>query len=393
MEKQLQISEIRLDADSSRLLVGRLADEIRCLIARDDLGGTVLPSVRSLAQQLKINRETAGKAYAELERQGVIRRRSPKVFTASHFYRNDLEPYPNIGIILPCRFSDLVSNSGSFCLHYIKGIIDAAAEQKIAVLMLAPPGFSASDQEIEQFNDSLTRRLIGVVHLGDRGRRPDRPLEAVMKNEQLPQVILSAVSELPNVGAVLFDTLSGARSLAEQLLAMGHRKVGLIMPWPGFAWRGGDSLLSYTCTRRPAEVRAVLKEYGLDCDDKYCCFSCSYYNAVLAALKKKMKAGLLPSAFWCQNDEVARWCIKALRELGLSVPGDISVIGFDGVDSAAEGSKLTTICLPFYAGGRRAVQQLLEYRKHGITEENRFSYLQTFLLSRQTLARSRMQIS
>ena len=214
-----------------------------------------------------------------------------------------------------------------------------------------------------------------------------------MKNEQLPQVILSAVSELPNVGAVLFDTLSGARSLAEQLLAMDHRKVGLIMPWPGFAWRGGDSLLSYTCTRRPAEVRAVLKEYGIDCDDKYCCFSCSYYNAVLAALKKKMKAGLLPSAFWCQNDEVARWCIKALRELGLSVPGDISVIGFDGVDSAAEGSKLTTICLPFYAGGRRAVQQLLEYRKHGITEENRFSYLQTFLLSRQTLARSRMQIS
>ena len=213
MEKQLQISEIRLDADSSRLLVGRLSGEIRRLIARDDLGGTILPSVRSLAQQLKINRETAGKAYAELERQGVIRRRSPKVFTASHFYRNDLEPYPNIGIILPCRFSDLVSNSGSFCLHYIKGIIDAAAEQKIAVLMLAPPGFSASDQEIEQFNDSLTRRLIGVVHLGDRGRRPDRPLEAVMKNEQLPQVILSAVSELPNVGAVLFDTLSGARSV------------------------------------------------------------------------------------------------------------------------------------------------------------------------------------
>lgn len=389
MEKRLNVSEIRLDTDPSRMLSGRLAGEIRRLIARDDLGGTALPSARSLAEQLKVNRQTVCTAYAELEKQNVIRRRSPKIFEACRdFYRNDMEPFPNIGIILPCRFSDLVSGPGGFCLPYIRGIIDAAAERNIAVLMLAPPGFSASEQEIEQFNDSLTRRLIGVVHLGDRGRRPDRPLEAILKNERLPQIMISAVPELPHVGAVLFDTDSGARAMADQLLVMGHRKVGLVLPAPGFEERKGNRSFIYASILRALEVREILKEYGLDCNDRYCCFSCSYYNATLSALKKKMESGTLPTAFWCYNDEIALWCIKALRELGLSVPGDVSVVGFDGINAADDGSELTTICLPFYAGGRRAVRQLLEYREHGINESNRFSHLQTFLLSRQTLSRA-----
>ena len=390
MEKRLNVSEIRLDADPSRMLSGRLAGEIRRLIARDDLGGTALPSARSLAEQLKVNRQTVCSAYAELEKQNVIRRKSPKIFEACRdFYRNDMEPFPNIGIILPCRFSDLVSGPGGFCLPYIRGIIDAAAEQKIAVLMLSLPNVSASGQEIVQFNASLNRRLIGVVHLGNRGRHPDRPLEAVLKNDRLPQVMIASYPRAANVGAVIFDTRSGARALAEQLLAMNHRKVGLILPFPGFEPDESDPLLSYACERRPQEVRDVLQGYGLYCEDRYCCFSCSYYNAVLAALKKKMESGDLPSVFWCHNDEIALWCLKALRELGLSVPDDISVVGFDGIDTDNEAGELTTICLPFYAGGRRAVQQLLEYREHGICEENRFSRLQTFLISRKTLARCR----
>ena len=390
MEKRLDVSEIRLDADPTRMLAGRLAGELRRLIARDDLGGAVLPSARSLAEQLKVNRQTVCTAYAELEKQNVIRRRSPKIFEACRdFYRNDMEPFPNIGIILPCRFSDLVSGPGGFCLPYIRGIIDAAAERKIAVLMLALPGFSASAREIEQFNASLNRRLIGVVHLGARGHTPDRPLEALLKNEKLPQVMIASYPRAANVGAVIFDTHSGARALAERLLSMNHRKVGLILPFPGFEPDESDPLLSYACERRPQEVRDVLKEYGLDCDDRYCCFSCSYYNATLSALKKKMESGTLPSAFWCYNDEIALWCLKALRELGLSVPDDISVVGFDGIDSDNEAGELTTICLPFYAGGRRAVQQLLEYREHGINESNRFSHLQTFLISKRTLARNR----
>ena len=127
-------------------------------------------------------------------------------------------------------------------------------------------------------------------------------------------------------------------------------------------------------------------EYGLDCDEKYCSYGCTSYHTVFNALKKKKTAGNLPTVFWCHNDEVARWCIKALNQLGLSVPQDISVVGFDGTAAAKEDDNLTTIALPFYAIGHRAVLQLLEYYEHGINDTNRTVYLQTFLISKGTLS-------
>ena len=193
MAKQLNVSEIKLNMSQPRMLTVQLADELRRLIARDSLDGTVLPSARQLANTLKLNRLTVGRAYAELEKQGIIKRRSPKVFEISKdFSRNNMEPYPNIGIILPFRFSDLIGSFGGIPLQYIKGIIDAATEQKISVIMLELPDFSASAEEISQFNATLMKRLIGIVHLGGRDRFPDRPLEAVMKNEHLPQVMIAA---------------------------------------------------------------------------------------------------------------------------------------------------------------------------------------------------------
>ena len=72
MTKQLNIAEIRLDMNQPRMLTVQLADELRRLIARDFLDGAVLPSARQLANSLKINRLTVGRAYAELERQGLV---------------------------------------------------------------------------------------------------------------------------------------------------------------------------------------------------------------------------------------------------------------------------------------------------------------------------------
>ena len=74
MAKQLNVSEIKLNMSQPRMLTVQLADELRRLIARDSLDGTVLPSARLLANTLKLNRLTVGKAYAELEKQGIIKR-------------------------------------------------------------------------------------------------------------------------------------------------------------------------------------------------------------------------------------------------------------------------------------------------------------------------------
>ena len=388
MKSELKYSAITLDRKKPDLLFIQLAAELRRQINSTCLNcEAVLPSARNLAEKLNINRVTVGKAYQELMKLGLIERKSSRILQISrNLRRKNIEPYPNIGIILPCRFSDLISSHGDMPLLYLKGIIDAATEKELAAIMLELPGLSASAAEIARFNDSLMKRLIGIVHLGGRDCFPDRPLEAVMRNENLPQVMISAYPAMRNIGAVVFDTASGARALAEQLCAMRHKKVGLILYSPNFDSAGSDGYFSYAAFRRPAEVRAVFQEYGLECEEKYMCMSCNSYHATFNALRKKVNAGELPTVFWCHNDELAHWCIRALKQLGISVPDDISVVGFDGASASREEDDLTTISLPFYAIGRRAVQSLLDYYENGISDSNRLAYLQTFLVSKRTLS-------
>ena len=67
--------------------------------------------------------------------------------------------------------------------------------------------------------------------------------------------------------------------------------------------------------------------------------------------------GKLPELFWCQNDQIAMWFIRACGEIGLSVPEDVSVIGFDGIESP-EFSGLATVKMPFYEIGAKAAEVL-----------------------------------
>lgn len=388
MKKRVDYSEIKLDHRKPDLLFLQLEEELRRLFRNITVKADLrLPSTRELAQHLGIDRKTVARAYHSLLEKGFIERKSPKILQiAKSLPRKQLAPYPNIGIILPYRFSELIEHNSGISLQFIKGIIDSAAEKRLSTIMLELPPASAPPDEIEEFNGSLLKRLLGIVHIGGRDCFPDRPLEAVMKNEALPQVLISAYPDIPNVGAVVCDPSSGGRTLAEQLRAMRHRKVGLLIYNSSLESTGTDGYFSYASYRRAGIIRNILMEYGLDCDEKYCSYGCTSYHTVFNALKKKKTAGNLPTVFWCHNDEVARWCIKALNQLGLSVPQDISVVGFDGTAAAKEDDNLTTIALPFYAIGHRAVLQLLEYYEHGINDTNRTVYLQTFLISKGTLS-------
>ena len=95
----------------------------------------------------------------------------------------------------------------------------------------------------------------------------------------------------------------------------------------------------------------------------------------------------MPTAYCCINDEVARWTLRALAELGLKVPDDISVIGFDDADMTAT-TGLTTIQLPFHAMGVKGLELLLDIQNGALSQEERHLELPTSLVIRQTLGRS-----
>ena len=386
MRQQLKYTEISLDKENSEPLYLQLAGALRRQIGMTCLNSNErMISERRLSEQLGVDRTTVSKAYCELLKEGLLTRRTSKTLCISSESRRKLvAPFPNIGIIIPQQFSSLIE-ANSLTMHYIKGIIDSAAARNISTIMIQLPDFNASYAEIDRFIDELAKRLIGVIHIGGRDVYPDRPLERLMKFEKLPQVMISAYPHFPNVGTVTADPSSGGYALAEQIQAFGHKKLGIIHYMPFIDAEGSDNYFVYEVYSRPGKLLQIFEKYGLDCEERFHCFGCRNFSSILKTLKRKMKEGNLPTVYWCVNDETAHWTIDALSELGLKVPGDISVIGYDGVSITSE-ENLTTISLPFYGIGYKALKLLLDYYENGKTEQNSHVEIATSLVIKKTLA-------
>ncbi|MBR4664612.1 MAG: GntR family transcriptional regulator [Lentisphaeria bacterium] len=385
MKTEWNYREIKLDRKRPEQLYYQLADGLGRLIRSHAQPGTLLPSALELSARLGINRATVRKAYGELVMRQLIERKSPYRYQVSvRKNRAGLDPFPSIGIILPCRFSALLANKENIgAAPCIQGIIDSAMEHKLSTVMLELPDFNASQAEIDAYCESLTKRLLGLVHIGGRDHFPDRPLEAVLRTRELPQVYIGGVPRMDNVGAVIEDNTTGIGELIAQLREMNHREIGIMLQFKDWEDLGPNRYLEYSMRFRGKIIRKLLEDSGIRCPDRYHIFGCGSYQATLAKLKEKYQSGNLPAVYWCHNDVVAHWTIRALNELGLRVPQDISVVGYDGLTENDD--ELTTIALPFYSMGHRSVTVLLDFYEHGITEKNRISYSKTAFIAGKTL--------
>jgi LacI family transcriptional regulator len=109
------------------------------------------------------------------------------------------------------------------------------------------------------------------------------------------------------------------------------------------------------------------------------------YTATMELLKLKER----PTAIFCQNDRTAIGCYEALKEAGLSIPGDMSVIGYDDEEISRHlHPQLTTSILPHRAMGQWCIEQLDQLanskgKRHPITK------LECPLVERQSAAAPR----
>ncbi|MCP2196544.1 transcriptional regulator, LacI family [Lentzea flava] len=154
----------------------------------------------------------------------------------------------------------------------------------------------------------------------------------------------------PDIAAVSAAHSSGARAVADHLIGLGHRDIGVIAGPE--EWLAGDARL--------AGHRAALAKAGvLLTADRL------RHVEPTTAHGKRAAAELLdlsprPTAIVCFNDKVAVGTLQAARERGLRVPEDLSVAGFDDIDVAeATDPPLTTVRQPLQEMGRIAVTQLM----------------------------------
>lgn len=169
--------------------------------------------------------------------------------------------------------------------------------------------------------------------------------------------------------------ITGATSLAmDHLLSLGHKRIGFIN---GVA----RPLLA---ERRLTVYRQKLREHGLPFDESLIhCGGYHLHDGYIAA-RVLLDSPNPPTALLSINDHLAIGALRAIRERGLRVPEDISIIGFDNIEVAAQlYPPLTTVDLHGEEIGRRAAQMLLA-RLHGQVNEPMQELIGSELIVRQS---------
>lgn len=196
------------------------------------------------------------------------------------------------------------------------------------------------------------RNPMGILFLGGNLEYFQEGFEEV----DVPCVLVSNQGrELPfsNLSSVATDDKAAAGCAIDYLIAQGHEKIGII---------GGDLKLSYTSMQRYIGCVDSFRVHQVEFDEKRCFEKARFsYDSAYRAMKRLLARCGDITAVFAMSDVMAIGAIRALRDLGLGVPEDISVMGFDGITLAEfYNPKLATIQQQYQTLASRSLELLLK---------------------------------
>ncbi|MCZ9351697.1 LacI family DNA-binding transcriptional regulator [Streptomyces mutabilis] len=238
--------------------------------------------------------------------------------------------------------------STPFAGRLLRGAMETAWDSEHLVLTVDSGGDPA--KEDAAVAELLDRRVDGIVYAAMSLRRVRVP-EGLHRTHS---VLANCIPEDGSLPAVIPAERAGGRAAARLLLAQGHREVAVV---------GGENDIA--SVERLNGFRDALRAAGITVPRQRVVrtggeISSGYEGAL--RLLDGAAAGRHPTGLFCYNDRVAAGVLHAAARLGLTVPGDLSVIGYDDQEHMAAflSPPLTTVALPHRAMGEAAVRLVLD---------------------------------
>ena len=193
----------------------------------------------------------------------------------------------------------------------------------------------------------LERKVEGVAIMTSE---MDNHLVDQLAHRNVPMVFLDVGPTGEGMSRVVVDYAMGVNAAVEHLLSLGHRRIGFI---------SGPLALKSARIRRSAFLRA-LSRYGIDQDKRLIEEGDHTVEGGFKAMARMLASRCSPTAVLASNDLTAIGTMRAVRRAGLSVPRDISVVGFDDIRLAEfTEPPLTTVHLPLTDLAEHAFHALL----------------------------------
>ncbi|WP_146347814.1 LacI family DNA-binding transcriptional regulator [Falsiphaeobacter marinintestinus] len=216
------------------------------------------------------------------------------------------------------------------------------------ITMLVASSSYQSDLEEEQIRTLVSRGADGLLLIG---YRRDPRIYEFLKRQGVPVVIAWGYDPKAQVPTVGFDNFAAMKSLAGKVIGMGHRRIATITASTHDNDRASERL---------AGILAAMVEAGIPETDLSIVETTYGIDEGGAALEHLMTLPDRPSVVMCGNDVLAVGVIAKAQELGLNVPADLSVTGFDDIEIAKISSPpLTTVHVPHRRMGKEAARLLI----------------------------------
>jgi len=223
---------------------------------------------------------------------------------------------------------------------------------------LTPEGYNLIIYSFEEYGQKesdliqeIDQRLVEGLILSGSGFYLDT-YQDILQKIKVPVVLVENLPEATDISSVYIDDTAGMAMAAQYLINQGHKQIGIIA--------GPEKML--TTDRRINAVRKVFKDYQINLNDRHIVYG-EYASLASGAesLQRLMKSKRPPTAILAFNDILAIGALKAAIQLGLRIPEDLAVIGFDDIPMAAYYSPaLSTIHSPSLELGKHAARLLLE---------------------------------
>lgn len=269
-----------------------------------------------------------------------------------------------IGVIVP-------DSANPFFAEVARGVEDASFDERYSVILCNSDG----DLEKELFyTNVLTAKQVDGILFVAAGVSTEHI--RALQHDRVPLVVVDRTIPDVSVDEVLTDNTRGGEMVTRHLVDLGHRRIGCITG-PSDVTPSADRVIGY---------QRALREAGMPVDERIIVRGDFQYQSGYQAAGELLAIDDPPTAIFACNDLMAVGVISAARELGLRVPEDLSVAGFDDVHLASFANPpLTTIAQPKYEMGVLATRLLLERMQDHDTPP-RHELLSTRLVIRQSTA-------
>src|SRR6185437_14938390 len=330
-------------------------------------------TLASLAAELKVSRTTISNAYNRPDQLSADLRERV-LATAKRLGYAGPDPVARslrtrkagaVGLVmteaLTFSFSDPAAR------NFVAGVAESCEELGQGLLLVAVgPNRSPADGTSAVLSAGVDGFVVYSV-------RDDDPYLQVVLQRRLPVVVVDQPIGLPGVSRVGIDDRAAMRQIADYVLGLGHREIGLLTMRLGQDRRQGlvdaERLKSPTFDvqrERIAGVWEAMAAHGVDPDSLTVVESYEHLpTSGGTAAKVALDANPRITALMCTADILALSAMDYLRGHGIYVPGQMTVTGFDGVPEAISRG-LTTVAQPSLHKGRRAGELVQKPPRSGL---------------------------